>query len=55
MTSTKERMAVTIELPADLVAQIDDLAQRELLSRAAWLRREALLAVRASKRDVAMA
>jgi hypothetical protein len=42
---------VTLFLPINLVAQIDDLAKRELISRSAWLRREAVLAVRASQRD----
>jgi hypothetical protein len=47
--------AVTLFLPDALITQIDDLARRELLSRSAWLRREAVLAVRASQRDQAVA
>jgi hypothetical protein len=46
---------VAYKVPASLVEQIDELAHRELMSRSAWLRRAALLEVRASRRDVAMA
>jgi metal-responsive CopG/Arc/MetJ family transcriptional regulator len=53
MASTKEHLAISFQLPADLVAKIDELAHRELLSRSAWLRRETVLAVRASRVDEA--
>jgi hypothetical protein len=46
---------VTLFLPNSLVAQIDNLAKKELLSRSAWLRREALLAVRQAHVDEAAA
>jgi metal-responsive CopG/Arc/MetJ family transcriptional regulator len=51
----RPRRWVQIDLPVDLIEQIDDLAKRELISRSAWLRREALLAVRASRHDEAAA
>jgi len=53
--SRHDSRPVTLFLPTDLVDKIDDLAKRELLSRSAWLRREAFLAVRASLRDQAVA
>jgi hypothetical protein len=40
--------AITITVPPDVLRRIDDLRQLELLSRAAWLRREVVLAVRAN-------
>ena len=49
--SRHDSRSVTLFLPSDLIAQIDDLAKRELISRSAWLRREAVLAVRASHKD----
>jgi hypothetical protein len=40
--------AITITVPPDVLRRIDDLRQLELLSRAPWLRREVVLAVRAN-------
>jgi Ribbon-helix-helix protein, copG family len=41
--------AITITVPPDVLRRIDELRQLELLSRSAWLRREVVLAVRASR------
>jgi hypothetical protein len=40
--------AITITVPPDVLRRIDALRQLELLSRAGWLRREVVLAVRAN-------
>jgi metal-responsive CopG/Arc/MetJ family transcriptional regulator len=37
---------ITVRLPPDVVARIDELREVELLSRSNWLRREVVLAVR---------
>jgi len=42
---------IAVAVPPDVLKRIDELRERELLSRAAWLRREVVLAVRASARD----
>jgi Ribbon-helix-helix protein, copG family len=42
---------VLLGLPPELVEAIDKLAERELLSRSSWMRRELVLAVRASRHD----
>jgi hypothetical protein len=41
--------AVTITLPPDVVEYIDELRGLELLSRASWLRREVVVAVRSER------
>jgi len=45
--------AITISVPPDVLKTIDELRQREFLSRSSWLRREIILAVRASKLETA--
>jgi hypothetical protein len=50
MTKPKLR-PVLFGLPPELVAAVDELAERELLTRTAWVRREIFLAVRASRHD----
>jgi hypothetical protein len=45
---------IRITVPPDVLRRIDDLRQLELLSRAAWLRREVVLAVRANDHIEAM-
>jgi ribbon-helix-helix CopG family protein len=37
---------ITVSVPADVVKIIDELRERELLSRAVWLRHEITLAIR---------
>jgi hypothetical protein len=44
----REVRPVQFDLPCELIDRIDRLAGRELLSRASWLRREIVLAVRAN-------
>jgi hypothetical protein len=55
MAGNKDRVPVTVEMPAELLTEIDALAERELMTRAGWLRREVLLAVRASRRETVAA
>jgi len=43
--------SIVVSVPPDVLKRIDELRERELLSRSAWLRREVVLAVRASTRD----
>jgi hypothetical protein len=43
--------AITVIVPPDVVQTIDHLRALEMLSRAAWLRREIVLAIRASRID----
>src|SRR5262245_31705920 len=42
---------IAVSVPTDVLKRIDELRERELLSRSAWLRREVVLAVRASVSD----
>ena len=42
-------IAITIVVPPDVAAIIDQLRERELLTRAAWLGREVTEALRASR------
>ena len=42
---------IAVAVPPDVLKRIDELRAREYLTRAAWLRREVILAVRASARD----
>jgi hypothetical protein len=42
----RESVSITLLLPSHLVACVDELAKRELLSRSSFVRRELLLAVR---------
>jgi hypothetical protein len=51
----RPRRLIQVALPADLVETIDALAKREMISRTAFIRRELLLAARASGRDIAVA
>jgi len=43
--------AITVTVPPDVLKVIDELRERELLSRSNWLRREIILAVRSSRLD----
>jgi hypothetical protein len=43
--------AITIQVPPDIIKVIDELRERELLSRSHWLRRELILAVRSYRID----
>jgi metal-responsive CopG/Arc/MetJ family transcriptional regulator len=43
--------AITVTVPPDVLKVIDELREREFLSRSSWLRREVILAVRASRLD----
>jgi metal-responsive CopG/Arc/MetJ family transcriptional regulator len=43
--------AITVTIPPDVLKVIDELREREFLSRSSWLRREIVLAVRASRLD----
>jgi hypothetical protein len=48
---TPKPKTVLLGLPPTLIEAIDKLAERELLSRSAWMRRELMLAVRQSRID----
>jgi metal-responsive CopG/Arc/MetJ family transcriptional regulator len=48
-----ERIPLNVILPAELVKKIDQRAESELLSRAAWIRRALATAVRSEKDTVA--
>jgi hypothetical protein len=43
--------AITVTVPADVARANDELRSLEMLTRAAWLRREIVLAIRASRID----
>jgi hypothetical protein len=51
MTTKPKPRPVLLGLPPPLVEAIDKLAEREMLFRSSWMRRELALAVRASKLD----
>jgi metal-responsive CopG/Arc/MetJ family transcriptional regulator len=48
---TATMTAITVTVPPDVLKTIDELRERELLSRSHWLRREIILAVRAARFD----
>jgi hypothetical protein len=51
LKETQTMTAITLTVPLDVVEAIDHLRALEMLSRAAWLRREIVLAIRASRID----
>jgi hypothetical protein len=50
----EDRVAMQLILPADTVAKIDRLANHEMISRSAWLRRLIVGTARSLKPEVAV-
>jgi metal-responsive CopG/Arc/MetJ family transcriptional regulator len=50
-----ERTVIAVAVTPDLARAIDELRERELLSRSSWIRREIVQAVRASSLEAAEA